>query len=346
MTAAHASLPRLDQVVLRVYENTHDGSGLNTARIETVDGTATAGATLANRNGAAALPASSIRLADVLIAAASSSIPSGNISDRRVKAALGGSVDVRPVTGELATEETLAGDSTAQPTPKYSTGGWTVKINRANQQEVSYWNLYPNAPISYEWRAKTGSSTDKQLMQLNPDGTLYLPQAGSQIVIGGDTALRRIAAAVLGTTQPFVANDTVAAVRLFNYLSGKPAVGFGSAYQNALIFNIPEATAGQASASMVFQLNTGRYAWIALLQSRALGNANLSSMVLLAGLFDTAQAPGVVKITEFVRAGGGADTFTALFNGSTPQINVTTSATGSPGSTYWNGIVFAVGQQF
>lgn len=52
--------PRLDQVVLTL-------SGLGTASVTVVPGTPTVGATLANRSGAAALPAKSIRLADVLV---------------------------------------------------------------------------------------------------------------------------------------------------------------------------------------------------------------------------------------------------------------------------------------
>lgn len=76
--AAHATLPRLDQVVLRVYDSTVTGS-TDLAVVEVVAGTATAGATLENRNGAAALPASALRLAEVLVAAADTSITTAEI---------------------------------------------------------------------------------------------------------------------------------------------------------------------------------------------------------------------------------------------------------------------------
>lgn len=82
-TAAHASLPRLDQVVLRVRDTSDLGSASDTATLELVTGTATAGATLDNRNGAGALPADAIRLADVLIPAAATVTAAGNVRDRR-----------------------------------------------------------------------------------------------------------------------------------------------------------------------------------------------------------------------------------------------------------------------
>ena len=83
ITTAHATLPRIDQVILEVLDATHDGGASNTVRTRVVDGTATSGATLDNRTGAAALPASAIRLADVLVPAAAASILAGNIRDRR-----------------------------------------------------------------------------------------------------------------------------------------------------------------------------------------------------------------------------------------------------------------------
>lgn len=83
IVAADATNPRLDQVILEVLDNQHDGSGNSKARVRVVAGTPTSGATLANRSGAAALPSSAIRLADVLVAAADTSITNAEIRDRR-----------------------------------------------------------------------------------------------------------------------------------------------------------------------------------------------------------------------------------------------------------------------
>jgi hypothetical protein len=93
--AGHVSLPRLDQVILRVMDNTHDGAGFNEARIETVPGTATAGATLDNRSGAANLTTlgeaskNVYLLYDILMPSAASSISGGNVRRRATVARLG-----------------------------------------------------------------------------------------------------------------------------------------------------------------------------------------------------------------------------------------------------------------
>lgn len=83
ITANSSGLPRIDQVVARMYNHEHDGSGLRIWRLEIVTGTPTAGATLDNRNGAAALPARSLRLADLMVANGSVTIGSSDIRDRR-----------------------------------------------------------------------------------------------------------------------------------------------------------------------------------------------------------------------------------------------------------------------
>lgn len=75
--------PRIDQVVLEVKDAQHDGSGLNLARVRIVEGTPTAGATLDNRLGAATLPPTCLRLADLLIGAAAATVPTANIRSRR-----------------------------------------------------------------------------------------------------------------------------------------------------------------------------------------------------------------------------------------------------------------------
>lgn len=81
--AANGTNPRIDQVVLRIYDSTVIGGAQDQATIEVIQGTATSGATLDNRSGAAALPNSALRLADVLVPAGSSSVSAGNIRDRR-----------------------------------------------------------------------------------------------------------------------------------------------------------------------------------------------------------------------------------------------------------------------
>ena len=77
--------PRIDMVVLEVLDAQHSGAS-NVQQIRVVAGTATVGATLENRTGAAAQPANTILLADILVpngAAAIDNGAGGVIRDRR-----------------------------------------------------------------------------------------------------------------------------------------------------------------------------------------------------------------------------------------------------------------------
>lgn len=84
VTASNATNPRIDQAIVR-YNDTSipAGTGGNTPTPEILAGTATAGATLDNRTGAAALPNDCLRLADILVPATSTSVVTANIRDRR-----------------------------------------------------------------------------------------------------------------------------------------------------------------------------------------------------------------------------------------------------------------------
>lgn len=75
---ANATNPRIDRVVVKILDNAL-GDASNSASVVVVAGTATAGATLSNLTGAAAVPNSSLLLANVLVPAASSSVTNGNI---------------------------------------------------------------------------------------------------------------------------------------------------------------------------------------------------------------------------------------------------------------------------
>src|SRR3954471_1784670 len=77
-TAAHATLPRIDRVTLRVRDAFH-GDAANDLSFQIVTGTATSGATLANLNGAAAVPNSQLLLANVLIPATATTVTTANI---------------------------------------------------------------------------------------------------------------------------------------------------------------------------------------------------------------------------------------------------------------------------
>lgn len=80
---SNATNPRIDQIILRYNDAAVPTGAGNLPTIEPLAGTATAGATLANRTNAATLPADAIRLADILVPAASSAVTDANIRDRR-----------------------------------------------------------------------------------------------------------------------------------------------------------------------------------------------------------------------------------------------------------------------
>jgi hypothetical protein len=88
ISTADPTNPRVDQLIVQTFDNTIDSSTNNKAQVTVLAGTPTAGATIGitgNRNGAAALPANSYRLADVLVPAAAASITNANVFDRRPK---------------------------------------------------------------------------------------------------------------------------------------------------------------------------------------------------------------------------------------------------------------------
>lgn len=90
-TAADGTNPRIDRVVLTVRDTDLDSSGARDAALRVIPGTATAGANLTNLTNAAAVPANSLLLANVLVGAGVTSITTANIDTAvRARASVGG----------------------------------------------------------------------------------------------------------------------------------------------------------------------------------------------------------------------------------------------------------------
>jgi hypothetical protein len=105
--------PRIDQVILRVYDSSDGGNAQDNSFVEVLQGTPTSGATLDNRTGAATLPAHSIRLADILVANLATGISNSVIRDRRPWARGGFSQVIRTAGNYTTTSASLvAVDST------------------------------------------------------------------------------------------------------------------------------------------------------------------------------------------------------------------------------------------
>jgi hypothetical protein len=85
--AADLVEPRIDQVILRVYDDQYDESGRNEDAIEVLTGIPLSTATLDSRDGAQELPDNAILLADVLVTAGLKKIAAANIRNRRQVAA-------------------------------------------------------------------------------------------------------------------------------------------------------------------------------------------------------------------------------------------------------------------
>lgn len=101
-TASDPTNPRIDSVVLSPPAS--QNSSVPLARI--VKGTATGGATLANRTGAPAVPAGSILLADILVAAGATTILTAQIADRRAYPFAGVNPSVFSVVDQVVPEST------------------------------------------------------------------------------------------------------------------------------------------------------------------------------------------------------------------------------------------------
>ncbi len=87
---ADATKPRIDQIVIRVFDHEMDASNKWEARVQVIPGTATTGATLDNRTGAANLTTltegskSVLLLADVLVPAGATVLDAAKVRDQRM----------------------------------------------------------------------------------------------------------------------------------------------------------------------------------------------------------------------------------------------------------------------
>lgn len=97
VSAAHATLPRIDIVVAEVRDAAFAGVSSDW-RPRVIAGTPTSGATLTNRAGAPALPASCLWLADVLVPGAATTVVTANIGNKRANAGAGAALAPEHVT--------------------------------------------------------------------------------------------------------------------------------------------------------------------------------------------------------------------------------------------------------
>jgi hypothetical protein len=216
VTAANATNPRIDQVVLELKDTTHDATGSNLVQTRVVAGTPTVGATLNNRTGAAALPASALLLADILVPAASSSVTNANIRDRR-KWAQGAYCRIARLSNAAAgndysiTSTTMAGLDATNVKPRIECSGAPLRVRLLTTLTAT--GTFVFSPqidgVGMDGMANDGGSSATQSLlaqssQLTADGLEWVtvPTAGSHLIypafavsVGGNTLTIRAQAA-------------------------------------------------------------------------------------------------------------------------------------------------------
>lgn len=131
--------PRVDQVIIRQFDDVYDNSGRRDPRLEIVPGVATAGATLDNRTGAvadAAITAMAgsgwLRLYDYLVGAGAASINPLNIRDRRALVRGQRLVSDSNTGFGLSTTEQAFGGITFESNGRPALVGVNVQVQHAN----------------------------------------------------------------------------------------------------------------------------------------------------------------------------------------------------------------------
>lgn len=223
--AANASgNPRIDQIICRAYDSTDAAQGTDIPAIEVLTGTATAGATLDNRTGAAALPSTAVRLADVLVANGAASITNSVIRDRRPWARGAFSRLVR-TAGDLTTTSATPVEMSSALRQRIECVGNPVRVTLRGQ----HYNTTLGQALTFEPRVdgalESAATTARNqntasYMEIISAQFVLLPAAGSHVfswywaTTGGTLTMeadgvRRIEVIVEELVRQNYANNTV-----------------------------------------------------------------------------------------------------------------------------------------
>jgi hypothetical protein len=181
VSASDATKPRVDRIVARVRDSAFAGVSLAWT-LEVVPGVATTGATLANLSGAAAVPNTTLLLANVLVPAASTTVVTANIDDKRVRAGLAlsggatnGQVPVWNATSGKWEPGALAGSSTLAYTEFTSTVSVTATTDPGTTLVSSGSITCDGSPLWVEFscaEVTNSASLQDSLMNLLVDGVV------------------------------------------------------------------------------------------------------------------------------------------------------------------------------
>jgi hypothetical protein len=223
IAAADPANPRIDQVYLTIEDAQHAGAN-NQATIRVVTGTATGGATLDNLTGVGAAPASmsSELLADVLVPAASVTVVTANIRDRRRV----GNFGTVPWLGSTGTQVDMVAFEPHPGTPVVvvggagGAGGVTATTHDSMQSAALMWlPRRINGVTKLRWKYQQGATAAAT------NYTIFICDAsGRQLLSTGAVAFT----GALNTTTEVSATLTVS-----NWESGWYYVGIGVAPMTA-----------------------------------------------------------------------------------------------------------------
>lgn len=169
ITAAHASLPRIDIVVVNVRDTFYSGS-FNDAQLQVIAGTP------ASSPVAPAAPANSITICQVAVGAAVTSIVDANITDLRFYlAAVGGIINIRTLSAAPAAAEMVEGQLL-----------WTMDTNRLYLYDgTNTTQIYPTSGLDI-FKHKTADESVTSSTTFQDDDHLVLPYAaGTTYILEG-----------------------------------------------------------------------------------------------------------------------------------------------------------------
>lgn len=184
----HATLPRIDQAILTVNDTTSGGDATDTPSVTILGGTATSGATLDNRTGATALPTGAIRLADILMPAASTTIATANIRDRRPWARGFNRMILGGATLYTTASATMALISSANLTPRVECSGAAMLVQFATVLSLDTVTTGGNIELWMDGAKVSGTTTYSWVdpTAAAPQSVtytwLFTPAAGSHLI--------------------------------------------------------------------------------------------------------------------------------------------------------------------
>jgi hypothetical protein len=186
---AHASLPRLDQVYILIDDSTDGAAADDNPQALKLTGTATTGATLDNRLGAAALPSNALRIADVLVPAAAGALSAAAVRDRRQWARGAYRLITRAAADYTTGSGTAAAIDGTNLAPRIECSGNPVRLiirgtatHNAASGTIVFYAYVDGAPVTGMQRiAPTEPSVGGQRFPIDI-AFVFTPPAGSHII--------------------------------------------------------------------------------------------------------------------------------------------------------------------